>query len=132
MLTISRKRKIYKLAQNFAPVDTRNLQINAIKGLKWSNPNKFKIKYDSTVASYVEPLNEGWTDKRTGTIHDKHKGFIEDTVLAIHSLIVNELILGKTTKVKNLKPDNDLFLLDRRIKVYKKSLAVASLMKEGK
>lgn len=132
MLTMSLKKRLIRVAQSFAPKDTRNLELNAIKGLKWSNENKFVIRYDSTVASYIAPNEEGWTSKTTGKRHDKNKGFIgQETVPQIKNILDDYFNEGKGFKTPKSKPDNDLKQIDRRIRVYKKSLELSRLMKEG-
>ena len=68
-----------KIAQNKAPKDTGNLAFNALR--KHSRGTyKWTIKYDTLDAYYITPLQTGWTDKRTGKFHSKHKNFIGKTV----------------------------------------------------
>lgn len=52
------KYSTYQIAKGLAPYDTGNLRQNAIR-LRNVKPNSWTITYDTSRATYIEPLEEG-------------------------------------------------------------------------
>jgi hypothetical protein len=77
------KRQLLNKAKRMSPIDTGNLRFNAIKGMKWNNPNEFTIYYDSTEANYIEYLEESTFAGRSKTKKNRHKDFIKRTAIEL-------------------------------------------------
>lgn len=88
------KYRTLAIAKALAPHDTGNLRHNAIS-LKRVKPSSWTVRYSVRHANYIEPLQEGWVNRRTGEIHTPHKGFIDRTVLVVASYVYNELMGNK-------------------------------------
>lgn len=91
------KYRTLNMARALAPIDTGNLRYNAIN-IRKNNKNKWTINYSSKQAFYIAPLQEGWTDKRTGKTHDMHKGFINNTVILLTNYLYDYLSGSRSNK----------------------------------
>jgi len=120
MLSQRLKKRAVRIAQLKAPVDTGNLQRNAIRGMWWTNKNKFRIKYMASVAPYVEILEDSTWNGKAIERENNHKHFIKETTEAIAVILVQYYSGKKLAPMQRLKKD-DLERLERRIKVYQKS-----------
>ncbi len=135
MIPLHLKRKLLNKAKRMAPEDTGNLRFNAIKGLNWTSKNKFTIRYDESTAPYVEILQESTWNGKPIKRKNKHKGFIDQTVLEILNDLNGYYKQGKQlrgsdfSKGTDLK-GQDLFSLQRRINVYERSKGLNELKRE--
>ena len=134
MLPLNLKRKLLNKAKRMSPEDTGNLRFNAIKGLRWTNPTKFTIRYDEGSADYIVYLQEKEFAGGSTNIRNRHKGFIDRTVLDLTNDLIS-YFSGKKLKGSDYgfgKDDKgkDLYSLDRRTKVYERSIKLNELKRE--
>lgn len=119
------KRKCLDIARTFAPEDTGNLKWNAIRGMWWTSKNKFRITYDSSVARYIDYLEEGEFAGGSSSKRNKHKDFISrDTVIAINDMLVSYFHLNNRKRYRYSKDKVDLERLERRVKRYSNSVSL--------
>jgi hypothetical protein len=129
MLDLRIKKTLLQKARELAPADTWNLRLNAMSGNKWSNKEKFIIRYSTSDAYYVEHLEEGqWAGGVEGK-PNLNKDFILDTTHSLERMLINYFR-------KNMKLPKSAFTRSetrtnaRREYVHKKSLAMAKAFRE--
>ena len=96
------KYRTLAIAKGMAPVDTGNLRHNAIS-LKRVKSNSWAINYSTQRATYLEPLEEGWSNPKTGEVYQPHKGFISKTSLVVGNYVYQVLMGEKPQYSSYLK-----------------------------
>ena len=135
MLPLHIKRKLLNKAKRNAPIDSGNLRFNAIRGGLWTNKNKFRITYDTSVAHYVEYLEENAYAGGSTTKLNKNRKFIEKTVIELKNDLVSYYNKGKEPFRKRSYSENkdnaELRDINRRIQLSERSYKINELRREA-
>lgn len=114
------KYSTYQIAKGMTPVDTGNLRHNAVR-LRNVQSNSWTINYDTTQASYIEPLEEG-------SINMIPRRFIRTTANLIALYLKRQLTGRGTSQLHRNIMRNSLDVASKEEKIRREERRINSLL----